>query len=50
MYSGKRVTVGMIVEALAAGQAIEQLLFDFPYLEEENSLVNVVNRTRPVSP
>ncbi len=31
-----RVTVGMIVEALAAGRTIEQLLFDFPYLEEED--------------
>ena len=29
-----RVTVGMIVEALAAGRTIEQLLADFPYLEE----------------
>jgi len=31
---GMRVTVGMIVEALAAGRTIEQLLADFPYLEE----------------
>lgn len=31
---GMRVTVGMIVEALAAGRSIEQLLADFPYLEE----------------
>ena len=31
---GMRVTVGMIVEALAAGRTIEQLLSDFPYLEE----------------
>lgn len=31
---GMRVTVGMIVEALAAGRTIEQLLTDFPYLEE----------------
>ncbi len=31
-----RVTVGMIVAALAAGRTIEQLLFDFPYLEEED--------------
>ena len=31
-----RVTVGMIVEALAALRTIEQLLFDFPYLEEED--------------
>jgi uncharacterized protein (DUF433 family) len=29
-----RVTVGMIVEALSAGRMIEQLLEDFPYLEE----------------
>ncbi len=31
---GMRVTVGMIVEALAAGRSIESLLSDFPYLEE----------------
>jgi uncharacterized protein (DUF433 family) len=29
-----RVTVGRIVEALAAGRTIEQLLGDFPYIEE----------------
>lgn len=31
---GMRVTVGMIVEALSCGRTIEQLLSDFPYLEE----------------
>lgn len=31
------VTVGMIVEALAAGRTIEQLLADFPYLEEQDT-------------
>jgi len=31
---GMRVTVGMIVEALAAGRTVEQLLADFPYIEE----------------
>jgi uncharacterized protein (DUF433 family) len=31
-----RVTVGMIVEALAAGRSIENLLTDFPYLEEQD--------------
>ncbi len=31
---GMRVTVGMIVEAISAGRTIEQLLADFPYLEE----------------
>jgi uncharacterized protein (DUF433 family) len=31
---GMRVTVGMIIEALAAGRTIEQLLADFPYLEK----------------
>jgi len=30
---GMRVTVGMIVEAMAAGRTVEQLLSDFPYLE-----------------
>ena len=31
---GMRVTVGMIVEAMAAGRTIEQLMADFPYIEE----------------
>lgn len=31
---GMRVTVGMIVEAMAAGRSIAELLTDFPYLEE----------------
>ncbi len=33
---GMRVTVGMIVEALAAGRSIADLLVDFPYLEEQD--------------
>jgi uncharacterized protein (DUF433 family) len=31
---GMRVTVGMIVGELGAGRNIEELLADFPYLEE----------------
>jgi uncharacterized protein (DUF433 family) len=31
-----RVTVGMIVEALAVGRTIDNLLSDFPYLEEQD--------------
>jgi uncharacterized protein (DUF433 family) len=31
---GLRVTVGMIVESIAAGRTIPELLADFPYLEE----------------
>jgi uncharacterized protein (DUF433 family) len=31
---GMRATVGMILGELAAGRTIEQLLADFPYLEE----------------
>lgn len=31
---GMRVTVGMIVGAIAAGRSIQDLLVDFPYLEE----------------
>jgi uncharacterized protein (DUF433 family) len=31
-----RVTVGMIVEALAAGRSVADLLADFPYLEEQD--------------
>ena len=33
---GMRVTVGMIVEALSAGRTIDQLLADFPYLEDQD--------------
>jgi uncharacterized protein (DUF433 family) len=29
-----RVTVGMVVGALASGRSIENVLADFPYLEE----------------
>ena len=31
---GMRVTVGMIVESIAAGRSVAELLADFPYLEE----------------
>jgi uncharacterized protein (DUF433 family) len=33
---GMRVTVGMIVESLAAGRTIAGLLADFPYLEDQD--------------
>jgi uncharacterized protein (DUF433 family) len=33
---GMRVTVGMVVEALAAGRSIADLLVDFPCLEEQD--------------
>lgn len=33
---GMRVTVGMVVESLAAGRTIPDLLADFPYLEEQD--------------
>ncbi len=33
---GMRVTVGMIVESIAAGRAVPELLADFPYLEERD--------------
>ena len=33
---GMRVTVGMIVETIAAGRTIEQVLADFPYLEDQD--------------
>jgi uncharacterized protein (DUF433 family) len=33
---GMRVTVGMVVGALAAGRSVENLLADFPYLEEQD--------------
>jgi uncharacterized protein (DUF433 family) len=33
---GLRVTVGMIVGQIAAGQSIDTLLSDYPYLERED--------------
>ena len=33
---GMRVTVGMILRQLAAGQTADELLDDFPYLERED--------------
>ncbi|MGA2270052.1 MAG: DUF433 domain-containing protein [Bryobacteraceae bacterium] len=33
---GMRVTVGMIVESIAAGRTVEDLLTDFPYLQAED--------------
>ena len=33
---GLRVTVGMIVEAVAAGATRDELLADYPYLEPED--------------
>ena len=33
---GQRVTVGMIVGQIGAGQTIEDLLEDYPYLERED--------------
>lgn len=35
---GIRVTVSMIVRQLGAGQSIDSLLADFPYLEREDVL------------
>lgn len=33
---GMRVTVGMIVGQIGAGQSIEELLADFPYLQRDD--------------
>jgi uncharacterized protein (DUF433 family) len=33
---GMRVTVGMIVVKIAAGQSIELLLSDYPYLDRDD--------------
>ena len=30
---GMRLTVGMVLQALAAGRTVEELMVDFPYLE-----------------
>ena len=35
---GMRVTAGMIVGQIGAGQTIEQILADYPYLEREDVL------------
>ena len=35
-FRGLRVTVGMIVGQLAAGQSVDALLNDYPYLEQED--------------
>lgn len=33
---GQRITVGAIVSQLGAGQTIDQLLADYPYLDRED--------------
>lgn len=33
---GMRVTVAMVVGQIAAGQSIDEILADYPYLEEED--------------
>ena len=35
---GMRVTVGMVVGQVEAGQSIENILVDYPYLEREDIL------------
>jgi uncharacterized protein (DUF433 family) len=35
---GQRVTVGMIVGQIGAGQTIDQLLAEYPYVEREDVL------------
>ncbi len=35
---GMRVTVGMVVGLIGAGQTVEQVLADYPYLEREDVL------------
>ena len=35
---GMRVTVGMVVGQIGAGQTIDELLEDYPYLEREDVL------------
>jgi uncharacterized protein (DUF433 family) len=53
---GMRVTVGMIVGAIAAGRTAEQLLADFPYIEEPDIrealafAAQDANRTRRPAP
>ncbi len=33
---GNRVTVGMVLGQFAAGQTVDELLVDFPYIERED--------------
>jgi uncharacterized protein (DUF433 family) len=33
---GMRVTVGMIVGQIAAGQSVDEVLVDYPYLERDD--------------
>jgi uncharacterized protein (DUF433 family) len=33
---GMRVTVGMVVGQIGAGQSVDQVLADYPYLEHED--------------
>lgn len=35
---GMRVTVGMIVGQIGAGQSLDEILADYPYLEREDIL------------
>jgi uncharacterized protein (DUF433 family) len=35
---GMRVTVGRLVSQIGAGESIEELLIDYPYLEREDIL------------
>ena len=35
---GMRVTVGMVVGQVGAGQSVEEILSDYPYLEREVTL------------
>jgi uncharacterized protein (DUF433 family) len=35
---GMRVTVGMIVRQIGARRTVDELLFDYPYLEREDIL------------
>jgi uncharacterized protein (DUF433 family) len=33
---GMRVTVGMVVSQIGAGQSVDEILVDYPYLERED--------------
>lgn len=35
---GMRITVGMVLGQLAAGQSVDEILVDYPYLEREDVL------------
>lgn len=47
---GMRVTVGMVLNQIASGQTMEDLLRDYPYVEREDIEQAVRYAARPTNP